>query len=245
VGTNPLDEAPTPEPARTPAPVLLESLDVATSTFQSFRPRLLAVAERIVGTHSEAEEVVQDAWLRWQLADRASVHEPAAFLVTTTTRLALNVVQSARRRHESFTVPAPPDRPDTDIAPEAVVEQRDAVAEALRLLMERLSPTERAAYILRIGFAYPYRRISEVLHVGVGNARQVVRRAQQRLATGRRREVSAVAHQRLVQTFLVAAQNGELAQLESLLATQSAAQLDVAPAKVTADRPALALATGS
>jgi RNA polymerase sigma-70 factor (ECF subfamily) len=219
--------------------------DDAISAFLAIRPRLFAVALRVVGSSGEAEEVVQDAWLRWQLTDRTAIHDPAAFLVTTTTRLALNVVQSARHRHERPQTTPPAEQPDSAISPELRVEQREAVAAALSLLMERLSATERAAYILREGFAYPYLHISTVLHVGIDNARQVVRRARQRLATDRRTEVSPVAHRRLVQTFLLAAETGRLAELEDLLVAEVDRQRAGGLRDPMPRGPELALASGA
>lgn len=104
------------------------------------------------------------------------------------------------------------------MTPEAVAEQRDAVEAAVLLLMETLTPSQRAAYVLREGFGYPYGRISEVLHLSIANARQQVTRAQQRLATGHcRQPVDSVAHRLLVRAFLAAARSGDLAGLERVL----------------------------
>lgn len=123
---------------------------------------------------------------------------PSALLRTTTVRLALNLVQSAWKRRESCATPWLPEPPDLATTPEAVAERHDAVERAVRLLMETLTPTQRAAYVLREGFGCPYDRIAGFLGIGVANARQQVSRAQDRLTANRRRQpVDAVAHRRL------------------------------------------------
>jgi RNA polymerase sigma-70 factor (ECF subfamily) len=146
------------------------------------RPRLLAIATRILGNASDGEDVVQDAWVRWQRCDRALVLNPTAFLVTTTTRLALNAAQSARARRESPVGAFLPEPADVTHDLAAAAEQREALALGIRLLRERLTPPERAAYVLRQAFAYPYGDIARLLETSEVNARQIVSRAGKRLA---------------------------------------------------------------
>ncbi|MEQ4722521.1 sigma-70 family RNA polymerase sigma factor [Nonomuraea sp. B19D2] len=196
--------------------------DAAASAFVSAAPRLFTIGLRILQDVGEAEDVVQETWLRWARADRSIVNNPSAFLALTTTRLAINVAQSARRRHETSAGPWLPETSDRSVSPETAAERREAVNTALWLLLERLSPAERAAYLLRIAFDYPYRRISEILHLGEDHARQLVRRARDHLATERRHPISTTAHRRLVRTFLAAAETGDLAELEELLAADLA-----------------------
>nr|WP_240982236.1 sigma-70 family RNA polymerase sigma factor [Streptomyces sp. S3(2020)] len=192
------------------------------SVFIEARPGLLRIARQILGDPSDAEDVIQETWLRWLGTDRAVVGSPWALLRTTTVRLAINVVQSAWRRRESCGSPWLPDLADGHASPEAVAEQHDAVERAVLLLMETLTPTQRAAYILREGFGHPYAQISGLLGLSVANARQQVSRAQHRLAADRRRQpVDPVAHRRLVQAFLAAARSGELGLLEGILATDA------------------------
>ncbi|GGT08116.1 hypothetical protein GCM10010176_060600 [Nonomuraea spiralis] len=193
-------------------------LDAATSVFATSRPRLYGIALRVLEDVGEAEDVVQEAWLRWRRADRSVVISPPAFLATTTTRLALNVAQSARRRRETCAGPWLPETVDHDPGPETAAERHEEADLAIRLLLERLTPAERASYLLRKAFDYPYRRISEVLGLGTDHTRQLVRRAHARLSTDRRRPVEAAAHRRLVGAFLAAARTGDLAGLESVLA---------------------------
>ncbi|MEV4579530.1 sigma factor-like helix-turn-helix DNA-binding protein [Nonomuraea jabiensis] len=115
-----------------------------------------------------------------------------------------------------------PETTDLSAGPETSAERREAVDTAIRLLLERLTPAERAVYLLRIAFDYPYRQISEILHLGEDHARQLLRRARDHLATERRHQVSTAAHRRLVRTFVAAAQPGDLAGLEELLAADVA-----------------------
>jgi RNA polymerase sigma factor (sigma-70 family) len=211
-----------PEQASATAGQTIVKLDDAVSVFVRARPRLLTIAYRILGDMGDAEDVVQDAWVRWQTTDRTCVRSPSALLATTTTRLAINVLQSARRRRESSATPWLPEPGDSGVDPVAAAEQVEAVEQALLLLMETLTPAERAAYLLREGLGYPYRQVSEVLHLGVANVRQLVRRAHQRLATDRcRRPVDSEAHRRLVRAFLAAAHAGNLAGIEALLAADT------------------------
>lgn len=206
----------------TTATPTIGDLDDAMAVFVRARPGLLKIANRIVGDASEAEDVIQEAWLRWQGTDRTVVSNPPALLRTTTVRLAINVVQSAWRRRESCASPWLPELLDTCTTPEAAAERQDAVERAVLLLMEALTPRQRAAYVLREGFGYPHSRISEILCLSVVNTRQQVTRAQERLAQKRRRQpVDSVAHRRLVQAFLVAAQSGDLAQLERVLSADA------------------------
>lgn len=190
--------------------------------FVSAAPRLLTIGLRVLQDVGEAEDVVQETWLRWARADRSVVISPPAFLALTTTRLAINVAQSARRRRETSAGPWLPETVDLSAGPETAAERREAVDTAIRLLLERLTPAERAVYLLRTAFDYPYRQISELLHLGEDHARQLLRRARNHLATERRHQVSTTAHRRLVRTFVAAAQSGDLAELEEVLAADIA-----------------------
>lgn len=199
-----------------------EELDHALGIFLSQRVRLFGIALRITGDPSIAEDMVQEAWLRWQRTDRDKIRRPAAFLTTTTTRLAINVVQSARHRHET-----PMDAPETatgDLGedPTFPVEQALAVEEAMSVLTARLSPAELATYVLRKGFDYPYDEIARLLRTTATNARQLARRAQQRLDAGTDHPVAADLHRRLTDAFLVAVRLGEVSPLAELLAQHAA-----------------------
>jgi RNA polymerase sigma-70 factor (ECF subfamily) len=160
--------------------------DDGLTAFMSVRPRLFGIAYRMLGSATEAEDVVQDVWVRWQTTDRSLVRDAAAFLATTTTRLAINVVQSARWRRETYVGYWLPESVDTTADPRLRAEQGQALACGVELLLEKLTPTERAAYILREAFDYPYRDIANVLRLGEANARQVVTRARHHVANGPR-----------------------------------------------------------
>ena len=211
-----------PQPATVSVPCSFVALDDAAFVFTRARPTLYKIASRILRDPGEAEDVIQEAWLRWQCTDRAAVANPLALLRTTTVRLAINVVQSARRRHESSATPWLPDATDTSGTPEALAERQDAVERAVLLLLQTLTPKQRAAYVLREGFGYSYDQIGALLSLSVANARQQVSRAQDRLGNRRhRRHVEAVTHRRLVQAIFAAARTGDLGHLEDTLTTDA------------------------
>ncbi|MEU1257125.1 RNA polymerase sigma-70 factor [Streptomyces chartreusis] len=195
-----------------------DSLDRAAQQFMAARPQLFGIAYRILGTAAEAEDVVQDAWLRWQKTDRSEIKEPAAFLATVTARLAINVAQSARMRRESYTGPWLPEPVDTRADPQLGAERAEALDMAVLLLLEKLNPVERAAYVLREAFDYPYKRIAEILETNEAHTRQLVTRARKHMAAERKEPVSSTAHKRLLEVFLDAARTGSLSGLENVLA---------------------------
>jgi len=205
---------PVPEPAAGER----DDLDEAAAVFAEARPRIFGIAYRMLGSWSEAEDVVQDAWLRWQATDRSAVRTPAAFLATTTTRLCLNLLQSARARRETYIGPWLPEPVDTGADPTLRAERDEALELAVLLLLEKLTPTERAAYVLRESFTYPYPEIAEILQLSQPNVRQLVSRARRHVTEDRRAPVSETAHRQLLDAFLVAARTGDVAGLESVLA---------------------------
>ena len=193
--------------------------DDGLSTFLCARPRLFGIAYRMLGCAAQAEDIVQDAWIRWQTTDRSSVRNPLAFLVTATTRLAINVLQSAHARRETCAGQSSPEPVDTSTDPSVATERGEALNLALLLLLERLSPVERASYVLREAFSYPHGEIADILHVEEANARQLVTRAREHVSSGRRAPVSSTAQRRLLNAFVAAARTGDLAKLESLFAS--------------------------
>jgi len=193
--------------------------DDGLAAFLRMRPRLFGIAYRMLGSAAEAEDVVQDVWLRWQTTDRTIVRDAAAFLATTATRLAINVIQSAHSRREFCLGPCQQEPVDTSSDPSIAAERDQALACGVRVLLERLTPTERAAYILREAFDYAYRDIAQVLRLAEANARQVVTRARQNIASGRRTTTSLAEQGRLLETFIAAAQDGNVASLEHLFAS--------------------------
>jgi RNA polymerase sigma factor (sigma-70 family) len=193
--------------------------DDGLSAFLSVRPRLFGIAYRMLGSAAEAEDIVQDVWVRWQTTERSLVRDAAAFLVTTATRLAINVMHSARSRRETYVGPWLPEPVDTGADPRLGAERGEALAFGVLMLLEKLSPTERAAYVLREAFDYAYRDIANVLRLEEANARQVVTRARQHVANGRTMPVNSTEHGRLLEAFIAAAQNGDVAGLEGLFAS--------------------------
>ena len=200
--------------------------DDGLSAFLRTRPRLCAIAYRILGSAAGAEDVVQDVWLRWQATDRSIVRDPAAFLATTATRLAINALQSASARRETYGGPRQPEPVDTSMDPSLAAERDEALACGVRMLLERLTPTERAAYILREAFDYAYRDIATVLRLAEGNARQVVTRARQHIVIGRTTATSPTELERLLGAFIAAAQDGNVAGLEDLFASDVVSSSD-------------------
>jgi RNA polymerase sigma-70 factor, ECF subfamily len=200
-----------------------EPSEAHAAAFQLVRPRLFGIAYRVLGSPSEADDVVQEAWIRWQRTDRTQVRDVAAFLATTTMRLALNVSQSAHARRETCMGLWHFDRIDAAANPRLDAERGDAVESAVRMLVQKLSPAERAAYVLREAFDYPYRHVARALGLSEANARQLVTRARRRLSTEHHRPAGATEHQRLLDAFIAAAQTGDLGPLEQLLAADVAA----------------------
>ncbi|CAM5238718.1 RNA polymerase sigma-70 factor [Streptomyces aurantiogriseus] len=194
----------------------------AADEFEAHRARLFGLAYRMLGSAAEAEDTVQDAYLRFSGADRAGIEHPAAWLAKTVTRLCLNRLTSARARREQYVgawLPEPVITSDGTLGPVESAEQRDAVSLAMLVLLERLTPTERAVYVLREAFAYGHREIAEALDLSEANCRQLYRRAERRLAVEQGRfEASPQRREELVTSFLSAARDGDLAGLEKLLA---------------------------
>ena len=164
------------------AAVCTSTREDGLSAFLRVRPRLFGIAYRMLGSAAEAEDVVQDVWLRWQTADRSLVRDAPAFLATATTRLAINVMQSARWRRETCTGPWLPEPVDANADPGFAAELDEALELGVLVLLKKLTPTERAAYILREAFDYTYRDIANLLRLEEANARQVVTRARQHVA---------------------------------------------------------------
>lgn len=192
--------------------------DDGLPVFTEVRPRLFGIAYRMLGSAAEAEDIVQDVWLRWQATNRSAVENPAAFLATATTRMCINFAQSARARRETYVGPWLPEPVDTRNDPALGAERGQALEFAVLLLLERLSPTERAAYVLREAFDYSYRQIADVLQMEEANTRQLATRARKHIADERRTPATPAEQRRLLEAFIEAAQKGDMAALEGLFA---------------------------
>lgn len=191
-------------------------------TYQQIRPYLFSIAYRMTGSASDAEDLVQDAWIRYLDAGRPNVDSLRAWLTTTISRLALDYLKSARIKRVQYIGPWQPEPVLTSAViggPEETVEQREAVSLAFLTLLERLGPEQRVVYVLREGFGLPYDEIAVHLGKGAAACRQIFRRAQQRLNGGQRTSVVPDAeHTRLAERFLSAVQSGDAARVAEVLA---------------------------
>ncbi|MCF7220621.1 RNA polymerase sigma-70 factor [Marilutibacter chinensis] len=213
---------------------------MTTQIFETHRARLFALAYKLLGSRSDAEDVVQDAWLRWSQADHDSIRDPEAWLVTATTRLGIDRLRQAR--HERATYPGPwlPEPLQVDTAPpsgrdpEQHADLAGQVSLAFLALLERLGPEERAAFLLKEAFDYDYAQIAPLLGHSEANCRQMVHRARSRLQAGRPRfEVTRDRHRELLERFMHASQSGDKAAITQLL-TANARLVSDGGGKVTA-----------
>ena len=202
------------------------TLDDASAEFATARRRLFGIAYRMLGSAAEAEDVVQETWVRWQTTDRSVVVKPQAFLTTTATRLAINVLQSARSRRETYVGPWLPEPVDTSADPTLGAERTEALDVALLMLLEHLTPTERAAYVLREAFDYAYPEIARIVGVSPTATRQLVSRARKHLAAGPRNTVTGTERRALLEAFLAAARVGDVERLERLFAENVVSRTD-------------------
>ncbi|KAA0089012.1 RNA polymerase sigma-70 factor [Paraburkholderia sp. T12-10] len=190
--------------------------------FDALRPRLFSVAYRMLGTRADAEDVVQDAWLRWrQNTDRAAVQSPEAWLVTVVTRLAIDRLRAVKAEREAYVgrwLPEPLVQIE-ERTPETAVELASDLSMALLWVLERLSAEERAAFLLRQVFDHGYDEIAALLGKTEAACRQMVHRASERVQQHRARfDVPRDAHRRVVEKFIRAAQSGERDAIQALLA---------------------------
>ncbi|MFD6140744.1 RNA polymerase sigma factor SigJ [Promicromonospora sp. NPDC060271] len=193
--------------------------------FEGFRPRLEAIAYRLLGSAAEAEDAVQEAFLRWEAADRAEIRVPEAWLTRVLTNLCLTQLGSARARREVYVgqwLPEPVLGGDPMLGPADTAEQRDSVSTAVLVLMERLTPNERAVYVLREAFAYSHAEIAEMLDITEVGSQQILHRAKQHLAAERSRAaVDQAAARQVVEEFLAAATSGRTEPLIRLLTSDA------------------------
>lgn len=198
--------------------------DTATHVFQEHRSLLTGVAYRMLGRVTDAEDVVQEAWLRWSGADREAVREPRGYLVRITTRLAIDRLRQVQARHESYVGPWLPEPIATDFghtvpdtAERAVL--AESVSLAVLVVLESLSPLERAVFVLREAFGFPYGEIAAALDRTEAAVRQLAGRARRHVGTRKPRfEVDPGQRRDLTERFLAAARGGDLEELLALLA---------------------------
>ncbi|MFE2099658.1 MULTISPECIES: sigma-70 family RNA polymerase sigma factor [unclassified Streptomyces] len=193
----------------------------AIDRFEAGRGRLASLAYRLLGSAADAEDTVQDAFLRWQAADRERIEVPEAWLTKVVTNLCLDRLRSAQARHERAVgawLPEPLLEGDPMLGPADTFEQRESVSLAVLTLMERLSPVERAAYVLHEAFSYPHAEIAGILDITESASQQHVHRARRRVAAERRGgTVDPASARRIVEEFLAAAVSGRTERLVALL----------------------------
>ncbi len=215
--------------------------------FEGCRGRLEAIAYRLLGSAGDAEDAVQDTYLRWHAADRERIETPEAWLTKVLTNVCLNHLTSARVKRETYVgqwLPEPVLTGDPMLGPADTVEQRESVSFAMLTLMERLSPNERVVYVLREAFGHSHREIAEILDLTESNCQQVYRRAKQHVSTGRSRtEVDAAAARKLVEEFLAAALSGDTEPLIRML-TDDAVSIADGGGRVTARKTPIVGALG-
>ncbi|SCG77428.1 sigma-70 family RNA polymerase sigma factor [Micromonospora humi] len=187
--------------------------------FLEVRERLLAIAHRIAGRHVDAEDIVQEAWLRWQRVDRSLVNSPPAFLSLTTSRLAISAIRSARYRSSVAPGDWLENVPARGDGPARLAERADDVRAAIEVVATVLTPCEQVTYLLREAFGLPYRQIGAALGRTEPHARQLAYRARLRLAAprGSTPSTGTPAHRaRLLSAFVAAARTGDTAALVAL-----------------------------
>ena len=188
-----------------------------TEAFEAMRSRLFGIAYRMLETRADAEDALQEAWFRFQRAK--GVDSVEGFLVTTVTRICIDELKSARVKRERYVGPwLPEPLLTTDDGPDLETERHEALSMALLQVLNRLDPLERAVFLLREAFSYPYDEVARIVGKREDHCRQIAHRAATRVRAERPRvEADAAAHQRLLDSFLSAAATGDLERLEALL----------------------------
>ena len=210
----------------------------ATETFERHRPYLLRVAYGMLGRVSQAEDVVQEAWLRWKEADHDKVDSDRAYLSTIVTRLCLDELKSARHRREQYVGPFLPEPflESKRNTPEEAAERADAISMAVLVLLERLTPVQRAVFLLREVFGYSYATIADTIGKKEAHCRKIAQRAREQIESEKPRfEPDKEEQKVLLESFLEAVNDGELQRLKELLAEEAVAYTD-GGGKVTAAR---------
>jgi RNA polymerase sigma factor (sigma-70 family) len=206
-------------------------MDPATvERFEADRNRLASLAYRLLGSAADAEDAVQETFLRWQAADRSRITTPEAWLAKVVTNLALDQLRSAAARREHAAgerLPEPLLDGDPMLGPADTVEQRESVTLAVLLLLQRLPPMQRAVYVLREAFSYSHAEIAEMLDITESASQQHIHRARDRIAAGRHaHHVDRPAARRIVQAFVDAASSGSTERLVALLTDDATAITD-------------------
>lgn len=215
-----------------------QTADQLAAEFAEHRQVLVGAAYRVVGSVSDAEDVVQEAWLRWTGVDHDEVRDARAYLIRITTRLALNRLREQKARREQYVGPWLPEPLATDDDPEAAVELADSVSMAMLVVLETLSPLERATFVLREVFDLPYDEIADTLGRSETAVRQLAHRAREHVhARQPRHHVDKARHDEVTMRFMQAAGSGDFDQVVALLAPDAVLISDGGGKKKAALRP--------
>lgn len=194
-------------------------MSAPAAPFEAERPRLLGLAYRITGSRAEADDVVQDAWLRWERADHAAIERPEAWLTTVTSRLALDRLRSARVRREAYVGPWLPEAASLEPTPDQRAEVAESLTVGFLAVLERLEPAERVVFLLADVFGTPYDEIATVVDRSPEACRQIASRARRRVREGRPRYAPTDEEAwRVTAAFLTAAAEGDIDGVLALLA---------------------------
>jgi RNA polymerase sigma-70 factor, ECF subfamily len=197
-------------------------MNTDTDLFSALRPRLFGIAYRMLGTRADAEDVLQDAWLRWSKADPTELKSAEAWLVTVVTRLSIDRLRAAKTEREAYVgwwLPEPMVAEIDENTPETAAEMAGEVSVALMWVLERLAPEERAAFLLRQAFDHDYGDIATLLGKSEAAVRQIVHRASERVQQERPRfDVPKDTHRRVLEKFMAAARSGERDAIRAMLA---------------------------
>jgi len=222
----------------------MHAADARAAEFEALRPRLFGIAYRMTGSVGDAEDACQDAWLRWQRVDRDAVENPEAFLVRVVTRLALDRLGSAQRRRETYVGPYLPEPiVDDDRAghPEAAAELADSLTFAFLVLLDELTPKERAVLLLHDVFGYPFDEIGPMLDLSTAASRQLASRTRRKLDHERDalRRPDEAREQELIGNLLATISSGDIEAVMRLLAPDVVLLSDGGPHRHAARRPVL------
>ncbi len=214
-----------------------------TDIFHALRPRLMGIAYRMLGTRTDAEDILHDTWLRWQTADVSEIRSPEAWLKTTATRLSIDRLRRAKVEREHHYVgpwlPEPLSEADMD-SPEIALERDDDVSIAFLTLLETLSPEERAVFVLHDILDDDYADIAETVGKSQAACRQMVHRARERLTSRRKRYlVDDETRARMLERFIAAANRGDRDEIMSLFASDAVMMSDGGGKAIAARRPLL------
>ncbi len=197
----------------------IDNQTLSAEVFEAQRPRLVSVAYRMLGSVAEAEDVVQEAWLRWDRTERSEIADVRAFLVRVVTRLAIDRLRRLKARRESYVGPWLPEPLLVGDDASHDVELAESVSMALLVVLETLSPLERAVFVLREVFGYSHAEIGDIIGRNEATVRQLARRARDHVQERRARyDADQATRQRVTEQFLAACNNGDMSALMAVLA---------------------------